>query len=392
MLVLWCSPFFQYATEARPYALILAFFGVAVLGWQAATETNGRKRRLGIVVMSFGVWGMLMSHCFGLITAGVIAGAELVRSAERRKLDWPIWVGLALPAPFLLVYIPLFHKLENWTVLPPEFQASPLKIVDFYSDLLSSTGGLLLVALVLALFVGRATASFVNSDARRIRKQDVGLVVGLFSIPVFVNLFLMRSGGAFFPRYCIGTGFGLSMLFVFVLAKLTNGSRTAAATAAACVFVGLLAGTASQVLHPPQRPIVKTISVNELDSHLPLVTASGLTFLEMNNREDASLVSRLFYLTDRTAAIQYAHATIFEGTPDLREFFPIRGTVEDYRAFTRRSPHFLVLGTPDYPEDWLIPKLIADKAELNFLGEVKPGYKDQMLFEVRMPGQRQDPL
>jgi hypothetical protein len=43
-----------------------------------------------------------------------------------------------------------------------------------------------------------------------------------------------------------------------------------------------------------------------------------------------------------------------------------------------------VLGTPDYPEDWLIPKLIADKAELNFLGELPRGYKDQMLFEVRM--------
>jgi len=94
MLVLWCSPFFQYATEARPYALLLAFFGVALLGCQAATETGRRKRRLGIVLMCFGVWGMLMSHCFGLITVGVIALAELIRSADRRKLDWPIWVGL----------------------------------------------------------------------------------------------------------------------------------------------------------------------------------------------------------------------------------------------------------------------------------------------------------
>jgi hypothetical protein len=386
MLVLWCSPFSRYAAEARPYALVLGFLGVTMLGWQTAIE--GRRRRLGLLAIGFGVWGMLMSHCFSPITVGVIAAAELIRSVERRKIDWPIWISFAIPTPFMIVYLPLFQRLESWTVLPPEFQASGLKIIDFYSDLLSNTSAVLLIALVVALLLCRAAAGPHERERPVLTKYEIGLLVGLLSLPICINLFLMRSGGAFFPRYCIATAFGLALLFVFLLAKLSNGSRAAAAVAAACLFLGILCSTASEILHPPARAIVKTLSLSELNPELPLVAASGLTFLEMNKREDPVLLSRLFYLTDRTAAIRYAHATIFESDAILQEYFPIRGTVVAYKDFVRQSRHFLVLGTPDYGEDWLIAKLIADNAELNFKGELRRGYKDQMIFEVRMPTTR----
>src|SRR5207302_1016243 len=117
---------------------------------------------------------------------------------------------------------------------------------------------------------------------------------------------------------------------------------------------------------------------------LPLVDASGLTFFEMNKREDPEILAHVFYLTDHDAAIRYAHATIFEGTGILRDYFPIRGTVMPYRDFVSQNSHFFVLGTPDYPEDWLIPKLMDDGAELDFKGELRSSYKDQMIFEVTM--------
>ena len=131
--------------------------------------------------------------------------------------------------------------------------------------------------------------------------------------------------------------------------------------------------------------MVKDVSLKELDPRLPLVDASGLTFLEMNKRENAALLSRVFYLTDRDAALRYAHATIFEKTGILHEYWPIRSTVMPYRDFVLQTPHFFVLGTPDYPEDWLIPKLMDDGADLRFKGELRSSYKDQMIFEVTLP-------
>jgi len=152
-----------------------------------------------------------------------------------------------------------------------------------------------------------------------------------------------------------------------------------------CIFLGMAIGIALQMVRPGDRAIVKSLSLEQLDARVPVVAASGLTFLEMNKREGAGLLSRVFYLTDRDAAVRYAHATIFEGTEGLREYFPIRGTVTAYRGFVRQTSHFFVLGTPDYPEDWLIPKLLDDGAELQFKGELRSGYKDRMIFEVTLP-------
>ena len=175
-----------------------------------------------------------------------------------------------------------------------------------------------------------------------------------------------------------------SLLFVYILAKLTNASRAAAGITAICILAGIVIGSVLYLVHPSQRPSVKAISIKDLDPLLPLVDASGLTFFEMNKREDPETLAHVFYLTDHDAAIRYAHATIFEGTGILRDYFPIRGTVMPYRDFVAKTPHFFVLGTPDYPEDWLIPKLLDDGAELDFTGELRSGYKDNMVFEVRL--------
>jgi hypothetical protein len=384
VLILWATLFLRYAAEARPYALMLGFLGVAMVGWQDAIQ--GRRRRLGFVVLALGVCGMLLSHAFSPLLVAFLGVAELVRSLDRRKVDWPVWAAFALPAPTILLYVRMFRRFEGWTFLPFEFQASPFKIVSFYVDLWTGVSGVLFAAFIAALIAYRFSKTRTESNPSSLLRHEIALAIGLLSLPIPINVFLMRSGGAFWPRYCIAAGFGLSLLLVHVLSKLTNGNRVSAAIAAFCIFLLMVFSIALQIAHPPERAIVKTLSLTQLDSRLPLVTASGLTFLEMNKREDGALLPRVFYLTDRDAAIRYAHATIFEGTERLRQYFPIRGTVTPYRDFVRRSPHFFVLGTPDYSEDWLIPKLLDDGAELQFIGELRSAYKDRMLFEVKLPG------
>jgi len=389
MLVFWLTPFLQYATEARPYALVLGFLSVAMLGWQAATE--GQGRRLGLFGLAFGVWGMLVSQAFSPLLVAILGVAELVRSVDRRKIDWPIWIALVASSPFVIVYIPIFRRFEGWTALPPEFQASIFKIITFYEDLLSAVSIVLLIALIAALIVYRSSGVSSRATVFVVHKHEVALALGLLSLPILINLALMRTGGAFWPRYCIPAGIGFSLLLIYILAKLTNASRAAAAVAAACVFLGMITGIALQIAHPRERPMVRELSLKQLDSRLPLVASSGLTFLEMNKREGAELLSHVFYLTDRDAAIRYAHATIFEGTGNLRAYWPIFGTVTPYRDFIRQTPDFYVLGTPDYPEDWLIPKLLDDGAELQFKGELSSGYKDHMIFEVTLPAPKTSP-
>lgn len=383
-LVLWLMPFSRYAVEARPYGLVIGFFALAMLGWQEVIE--GSRRRLGLLAITVGGWGMILSQVFSPLLVVILGVAELVRSVERGKVDWPVWVALLAPTPFVAVYIPIIRHFEAWSAIPPEFQASIVKITLFYGDVLSAVSVVLLVAMIAALFAYRSQVSEVAPRAFSARRHEIALVLGLLSLPIIINLALMRTGGAFWGRYCIPTGLGFTLLFIYVIAKFTNGSRAAAAIASLFVSVGMVSGMVLQMAQSHGTKMVRQLAFTEVDPSLPLVDASGLTFLEMNKRESDSVLSRVFYLTDRRAAMHYAHATIFEDTGILHQYWPIRGTVRPYQEFVRNTPHFFVLGTPDYPEDWLIPKLLDDGAELEFKGELRgSSYKDYMIFEVRMP-------
>ncbi len=109
-----------------------------------------------------------------------------------------------------------------------------------------------------------------------------------------------------------------------------------------------------------------------------------MTFLEMDRYADRQTVARLYYLTDHELAVRYASATIFEGMPVVKQYFPIRAHVTDFPAFISEHPVFLVLGTPDYPEDWLIRALVGRGEVVQYLGELPGPYKDSQLFEVRI--------
>jgi hypothetical protein len=55
-----------------------------------------------------------------------------------------------------------------------------------------------------------------------------------------------------------------------------------------------------------------------------------------------------------------------------------------YREFVSRNRQFLVLGTAGFPEDWLLPKLQEDGAQIRLLQNVKTGYRDHELYEVTL--------
>ena len=124
------------------------------------------------------------------------------------------------------------------------------------------------------------------------------------------------------------------------------------------------------------------------DQTLPLVAASGLTFLEMQEREPKAFLTHTFYLTDPEGAQLGQHATIFEGLSEEARLFPITGRVETYPHFLSRYPRFYVLGTYDYPEDWLLRQLQADGAVLTCLGRVRGSYKDHELYEVHFESRK----
>jgi 4-amino-4-deoxy-L-arabinose transferase-like glycosyltransferase len=369
VLIFWSTPALYFATEARPYGLVLGFFGLAMLAWQRAGELP--RPAWAVPTLAFGVCGMMLSHFFAIFFLTPFLLVELIRLMRLRRPDWPIAAALLVPCVLPFFFLPI----DNGGAFPPAFQAGLRKMASYYYWTLHPEGWVILLGLCLALALRKSGADS-PAQAENPPHTDLAFVVGLLALPITVNAAMMITHGAFFTRYAAPTLFAYPLVLVFLLAA-SRGNALA--------MCGLLA------LYIPiqnlAKPRPRPLNIAQVHPELPLVAASGLTFLEIDHYEPPETVDRLYYLTGREHALQYAHATLFEGLPTIKQRFPIRARVEAFRDFVQSHPRFLVLGTPDYPEDWLLRYLLAVHARLEFLGEFPSEYKDSQLFVVEMPRQ-----
>ena len=379
--VFWASPFFYYASEARPYALVTCFLGLTLIAWERATRLG--RHWSTVACLGFSVSAMMLSHLMSPLYVAPFCLAELARWWRTRRIDLAVWSALLLPCAIPFVYLRLMARFGE-SVFPAAFQASLTKVPEAYY------GTLRLEAL--PLLVGLGAAALTGSAVRGVARPKlsvspdpvtVALIAGFLLVPLMVNLALMRSHGAYFERYALPVEFGYALAVAFALYRVVERTRAPALIASGVLLAFMLAYN----LGPGLKHSVWAGTSDRSDAvlaslrpDLPLVAASGLTFIELSQYGNSALVRRLYYLTDHDKAVRYAHATIFEGMPDLKTYFPIRARVEPYARFVSEHPAFLVLGTPDYPEDWLLAALLDGRATVRYLGRVEGPYKDHQLY------------
>jgi hypothetical protein len=378
VLLIWSGPAFYYATEARPYALLLAAF-TTILFCRDSVET--RYRTFAILGMWVGNCVMLLAHVLAPFSLLPFLAAEAVTVWKKRKLDYAVWAALLLPMVCTAVYVPLFSGFDL-IAFPPAFQAAPRKVVRFFQhaflDMSVSVELALLAALVVAMF---NKTSSVAPGRRTIRFPELALFVALLCNPAMLVLSFMRVQGVFWDRYAITTTVAIAVSLAMVLAFSLHFQR-ASGYAAALMLVCTMA--VSRILLPLIEPAPRNdvSALAKVSPDLPLVAASGLVFLAMDHEESAELVSRLFYLEDHDSAMQFAHATIFERMDMLKASFPIRGNVDQFNSFVRRHREFLVFGSPEPPEDWLMRKLAKSGATITPMGTYSSPYRDSTLYKV----------
>lgn len=391
-LVLLGSYFAPYSFEARPYALMLGFLGLVALGWQRAIEEPRYRRTLALCLIVIGGTGLLLSHVLASVAYAALLLTEFIRTSLRRRIDWVLWVCLLVPLSACVTYLqPVAHHASG--AFPPDFQASVYQLFDAYGDLWVGIAAMLCAGMILVVLLEAGAPAQRPTTSSGFSAPELLLAVGLCCVPLVVVLVFMHSHSAYFPRYGIASAFGAGILVPWVIARWTATSCRAALACSLFFLFGIVTPATIarhlQALFPISAPTgartgISTTPFSDVDPNLPFVDASGLTFLEMNSRENPAFLSRVYYLTDARAAVHYANATIFEGMPNLVGKFPIQGHVEPYPDFIRKHRQFLVFGTYNYPEDWLLRKLLADGATLKFIGDYPSTYKDDHLYEVTM--------
>ena len=383
VLLFWFSIYLKYATEARPYGLLIGFFSLSLLSYDRLIDRQFSKNRyLYLAGLLLGNAGMMLSHILAPLSIMPFGAAELIRSWQRRRIDVPVWFTILAPLGIAKLFVSNVQSFEQ-SYFPVIFQASFKKIPVFYLKSFFFIWPVAIAGMIVAL----ASSRFIGQP--RIKRgfsffylPHIAFAFALLLPPILINLVFMINHGAFWPRYCITTILLLYVLLCLVFAWLSNFARSSAlAVVVAILIVGIIQTAAA---HRPLRPMHR---IEAIRPDLPMVDASGLAFLEMDHYESSQFLKRLYYLTDRPSAIRYVHATLFEGFGELHRYFPLRATALPYNDFIREHKHFMVFGTPGAAEDWLFQKLQDDGAKIRTVEFIQTPYRDNGIYEVTFAGQ-----
>jgi len=375
--IFWSFSITRYAVEVRSYGLILAFFCTAALCWLNAAES--RHWTVWHAGLAIAIGAMFLTHCFSPPYAAAIGAGELIRTIVSRRIDKRVWVALLAPLSILPFYIPLVRNAQS-LLTPHAFEAAPITIPKFYLAILAP-----LLPVIGAMLVAWL-AGYGRGDQVRwrdwARPHEIAFAIAAFLSPLITMSYCIWSGVPFWTRHGAGAILGGTLILTVMLAVVAKRNSSAAVASAGLIlilFCFTKAGTA-KLMTPYENT---STSYRTVRPELPFVTASGLTFLEMDHREAPEFIHRLYDLTDRESAVRY-HTNIFEWLPIMKQWLPIRATIVPYREFVSRNRQFLVLGTAGFPEDWLLPKLQEDGAQIRLLQDVKTGYRDRELYEVTL--------
>lgn len=251
MLLPYASAFQAYSFEARSYAFVLGFGGIALVAWQAAAEGAGRPWSL--VGLAAGIAGAVAFHYWAVLIYLPLAGAELYRSAQRRRIDWPVWAAF-LPGGLAVVAFlyPILQGLEHWSPhgaqvhLRMYWNFYRIQFRVFYSFALPAA------ALLALWFLLRGN----KEEPGRVERAEIPghewvAVALLLLIPVAaVSIALASPHQVFAMRYATLTVAGYALLITFLVARL-SGKRSA--IGAAFVLAGLAPFT-YLMTHPDYNP------------------------------------------------------------------------------------------------------------------------------------------
>jgi hypothetical protein len=385
--LLWTTAFLPYTWENRPYALLCGLLMLSILAWERASQP---QRGIASVGWSFLLaLAMACTHFMGAYSLIAFLGTQLLIGLIRRRIDLPLCLAYLLPFAIPVYY---FTKVSGYraVIFPEKFQVSLISIPVEYGLLLRYSililGGFLAIYMV-RILIPRGTK--VQSVTVPTTLAERLLLLGLLLEPAMAVVSILRSHGAFFLRYGLPGCIPIVILFTVFLYALFERSQIIGLFIA-CVSIVVAASSSFSALVRPQpytpsylaTPGSAPAKYRSIEPDLPFVVASGLTFVEMNHREPADFLRRTWYLTDTPSAIQFAHATLFEGEAQTAQVFHFQSNVENLYSFQQKHPRFLVLGTVDYAEDWLLRKLVAQGSTVRHLGPFVTTYKDKDLFEV----------
>ena len=379
----------EYAFEARAYGILLGCAAVTLAAWQSATDGGNRKLSLSAIALCMIV--AMASHPFaGLILAPLGLG-ELVRTVERRRIDWPIWAALCAGLPIIAVYPLVLAAVRGLDLhgVHPGISAIPA----FYNEVFRTAITPLLAGAALAFLASR------KADAGRMEKvlrgeifpghESAALAVLVSAPVILISVYIAGVGGVFFARYGLACVIGAGC-WIAALAFRAAGGSTRVGTAMLIGMAGwLVLARGKAVAGEREEPRAQYLKMNQLlrkalADGRPVVVNEPLIFLESDFYRPADELTRLYYLvlepeTRKKYPWQDLSDELLVFTAQHVRF---KAHLEDWKDFTKRNRVFLL--HTDGAKEAMQQTLLEGGWKMSLIG-YNPS---ESLYEVTAPAGR----
>jgi hypothetical protein len=361
------APYF-YAYEARGYGMVLAFSGAAVVCWDLAHHT--RWRPVALLGLPIVLTAAIATHVYAVLVVVPLALAELARTAERRRVDWWVWIGLVVVALWFLPANPMLSRIRRlpWVVNYSTGRGiSVLQLMELSLQSLSIAATYFgLLAIVCVSWHRVPTPGDLTSPIPPEEKSplsDWALVIGLMALPAIGWSFANLVTGLLPFRYVIAAVIGFS-LATALLCRVAVGRRPEIALLLAAWMAITAAGHGIATRYA--RPMTTTAQIAAGSGCFRLLNvwkklpADGLSivvseftyFNQLHHYGPDALKQRLVFLVDRGKL----GSQIESMAPFYATVFGER--IEGLEQFVRSHPSFYLYdcgGPGKLPiVDWLL--------------------------------------
>lgn len=356
---------YNYAFEARAYALVLCFSAIGLLCWIWAAE--GRHRVLALVGLAVSLAAAISSHYYAVLSLFPIGLGEAVRTFRRKRIDLGVWLALLLSLPPLLLFLPLIEGARKFA---PHFWAKPhwSSMAYFYGHFLLSPSAVPLLAIVLVVvvvgFLRQRLDQTVEPQAKTgIPAHEVAAVLGFLLIPVVGILLAKTAVGAFSDRYALSAVIGLSIIIAWGLHRMLRCHRALAVGLGLLLFAFVAVKEVQTYRRAVAYRALQVSTYSFLDTYArgdaPIVISGPMDFTELTYAAPRDIASRLTYLADPRLALQYTGSDDAEkGLVEMRSWAGLRVQAFSRFLVSRKMCYVYAVNYPDQYA-WVIRGLEA---------------------------------
>jgi hypothetical protein len=346
---------YSYAYDARAYGPVLAFCGLMLVAWQAATE--GRRQFAACVLLSVSLACAMLLQYYSVLLYLPLGGAELYRSWKTRRVTWGIWAAFAGGiAPLVWRFTTVRTVVQNFsqTTWSPAY---PAQIVEFWETMLQHSLSFAVLGLtILALVLMSNRPAEERTFPPKLPTHEILAGVLFLGIPVMAIAIGLFKTHMFTPRYALIGVAGVLLLVPMIASRLANGRAFAgfllmAVSATPLLFV---------MLAVPDRdnPVERDATLVEALGQGQVVVPDGQLFLQMWYYVPAPLKAKLLYLVDYPSAVQYmGFDAIDSGVVALKSWVPVM----DYKDYATPGREFRLYQSSMRP-GWVLAKVVKDGA------------------------------